>query len=460
MASSFAVAHLGEVTRPPRPAGKAVGGPPLRGVRVAHLSWLGALLALGCSEELQVLLPADAGPDTGLADAGREPPDAAAERDSGSPACDCAAVELCTPLGCVEHTGARSIAANLEHTCLVKNGRLFCFGKNSSGQLGVGDRAQRELPTRVGATNDWLRVAVGEGHSCGLRAPGTLHCWGENALGQLGLGDTEPRLTPVQVGALDDWEALACGGANCCAHRAGGTMYCWGDNLEGKPAQDDPYGEPDVLEPRPAATDVGFDRSALGQGHACAIGVEGDLYCWGRNILGETGTAPGVSQLRVPTLVAAEDSDWSSVAAAQHHSCGVREDGSLWCWGKNTHQQLGLPPAPDGGDEVLTPAQVGSEQNWASAGAGWFHTCALARDGVLSCMGRSLEGQLAQPPGEPIGTLLPVTGVESVDSMALGSFHTCAIADLVPYCWGENTYGQLGVGDVERRYVPTEVPVP
>jgi alpha-tubulin suppressor-like RCC1 family protein len=456
------------------PSFAVIGGPPLRRVRFAHSLWhalglLGGLVAIGCSDELQVLAPADAGADAASTDAAEPLVDAGPAPDAGPNACGgCGALQLCSTTGCVDVSGIRSISANLEHTCLVKGGRLFCFGKNAGGQLGLDDRLQRELPSRVGVTSDWLQVGVGEGHSCGLRAPGALYCWGDNTLGQLGLGDTVPRLEPTRVGALDDWERLACGGANCCALRAGGALYCWGDNLEGKPAQGDGFSEPDVLEPRPAATEQRFAELAIGQGHVCAISLDGELFGWGRNIAGETGTAPGVAQLRVPTRVGSER-DWVSVAAAQHHSCGVRGDGSLWCWGKNTHQQLGLPPVPDGGEDVLMPALVGSERDWAAVAAGWFHTCALARDGGLYCMGRSEEGQLAQPAGAPIGTLTPVFGLEATPPpegafgpLALGSFHSCALQQdgTTAYCWGENNAGQLGVGDLARRYTPTAVAVP
>jgi alpha-tubulin suppressor-like RCC1 family protein len=172
--------------------------------------------------------------------------------------------------------------------------------------------------------------------------------------------------------------------------------------------------------------------------------------------MGEAGLGPDRGQVREPTRIGSE-TDWVSIAGSQHHSCGVRADGSLYCWGQNPFFELG---SPDPMHIAFEPERVGSESDWASVGAGWFHTCALKRDGRLYCFGRAIEGQLGQGGSiDPIAELTLVVSPERWQRYALGSFHTCGIAeDDGLYCWGMGEDGQLGFGDNERRHMPERVP--
>jgi len=424
---------------------------------------LSSLLA-GCKASIEVLQPDVV--DAAMPDAGKGPIDAPDLPDGPLPSSDatcggCAAGQLCSAGSCVERRGLTMVEAGRVHTCLIADGRLFCWGANEHGELGLGDVDGRQGISRVGAANDWLAVSGGEEHSCGLRAPGRLFCWGDNSKGQLGVGDTERRPSPTPVGAGDDWEAIFCGGDNCCALRDAGRLYCWGDNLEGKPGQDDGYSEPDVLEPREVVGDRRYRVVALGQGHVNAITEAGELLGWGRTPQGETGTGVVLGHLRAPMAVAvAADSRWVSVAAAQHHSCAVDEDGGLYCWGMSDFGELGGGVVDDV-SVVATPARVGSDSDWAAVAAGWFHSCATKRDGRLHCWGRAIEGQLGQGGGDPVpqpNLVMPELGWKPP---VLGGFHSCALTgDGALYCWGQNNQGQLGLSGVDRVHEPTEVVIP
>ena len=92
------------------------------------------------------------------------------------------------------------IATGAHHTCAVRTDRsLWCWGWNANGQLGLGDRANRLVPTRVGTDQNWAHVALGAYHTCAVRTDRSLWCWAENFAGQLGLGDTTDRLVPSRV---------------------------------------------------------------------------------------------------------------------------------------------------------------------------------------------------------------------------------------------------------------------
>ncbi len=396
-------------------------------------------------------------------DAAEPTPDAA----SPTGECDaCAVGQLCAIDRCVDAAGVTSLSAVHAHACQVADGQLFCWGSGGDGQLGAGDARDRNAPSRVGSFNDWLQVSTGETHSCALRSPGVVYCWGGNSSGQLGLGDVDARRQPSALPFPAFVRELACGGTSCCAIDRGDQLWCWGDNLEGKAAQDDAYGSSDVTAPLRARVAEGsrWRTLAVGQGHVCAIQQDGSLWCWGRNTNGQLGIGPEPGQTRVPGRVGSA-ADWTAIAAGQHHTCGVREDGSLWCWGDNAFFEIA---APDPALRYPEPRQLGAAIEWTAVATGWFHSCAIARDARLFCWGRAIEGQLGQempiagqrmdlegfPLPEPGWVAMPASWQRVVN----GNFHTCGVdASGATLCWGENGAGQLGVGDDMRRQVPTRV---
>ena len=104
--------------------------------------------------------------------------------------------------GSVERTGRvwRNVSGGFSHTCGVRTDQsLWCWGFNFHGQLGLGDRSHRRMPTRVGTDANWALVTPGGDHTCGVRTNRSLWCWGRNADGQLGLGDLTNRRLPKRV---------------------------------------------------------------------------------------------------------------------------------------------------------------------------------------------------------------------------------------------------------------------
>ena len=127
-----------------------------------------------------------------------------------------------------------------------------------------------------------------------------------------------------------------------------------------------------------------------------AIDVDGTLWCWGyaagvsRGYLGD-GTTNGSS---VPIQIGT-DTDWSSVSAGTNHTCAIKTDGSLYCWGSNYSGQIGIGSV----DEVFglgqdTPVQVGTDSDWRSVSAGSLNTCAVKTNNDLYCWGINTNGQI------------------------------------------------------------------
>jgi alpha-tubulin suppressor-like RCC1 family protein len=343
------------------------------------------------------------------------------------------------------------------HTCALRSTKaLYCWGGNFLGQLGDGTTTQRIIPVAVsGGFTDWVTVSAGGYHTCGLRGGGILSCWGKNLFGQLGDGTDINRLIPYPVsGGFTDWVIVSSGGEHTCALRVTGELFCWGGDDYGQLGD----GSPGGFRTTPILVSGGYYTWRIvssGDTHTCAIRSNGALYCWGSNGAGQLGD--GTNQDRsFPVLVPVGFTDWVSVSAGYAHTCAVRGTGQIYCWGSNSYGQLGDGTATN----RLTPTLVsGGFTDWVAVSAGRYHTCALRSNGQIYCWGANFVGQLGDGTATNRSTPTLVSGgfTDWVAVFAGGS-HTCGVRSAGSlYCWGDNSYGKLGDGTTTNRTVPTLV---
>ncbi len=161
--------------------------------------------------------------------------------------------------------GVTQIAGGPSHTCArIDDGTVRCWGRNDDAQLGDGSRSARIEPTAVAGLSHVVEVAVGESHGCARLDDGTVRCWGANDSGQLGDGTLVGRETHVSVRGLSTVRAVFAGGRSSCALRANGTMLCWGANGGGQLGDGtrDNRSEPVPVVPAAVATPRGRRPSA------------------------------------------------------------------------------------------------------------------------------------------------------------------------------------------------------
>jgi alpha-tubulin suppressor-like RCC1 family protein len=182
------------------------------------------------------------------------------------------------------------IGAGSAHLCgLRAPGRLFCWGKGSSGQLGVGLPApgRAEAPLPVDDRVDWVDLACGDSSSCALTREGVLFCWGANDSGELGIaGAADPAYVPRRVAADAPWSSVSLGASSACALDRAGALYCWGANPWGGLGFGDTRARA-VPTRVPAAQ--GFLSVAVGRLHVCALDEAGSTWCAGAGGDGQLG---------------------------------------------------------------------------------------------------------------------------------------------------------------------------
>ncbi len=235
-------------------------------------------------------------------------------------------------------TGVVGIAAGFAYTCgWSEDGSARCWGANQYGQLGVGARGLSRPPAVLGLP-PVRTIATGPWSACAVLRDATLRCWGLNGAGELGDGTTAVRTTPVSVAGLSDVSGVCLSYQHTCAWQFDGTAWCWGREFRR------PFDSPPRLVPTRVEGLANVVGMACAYYHACAVLRDGTVRCWGANWSGQLGIGSlsdvGSEPIEVPSL-----SGVTSIAAGAFHTCVVRADEGVWCWGRNDHFQVAPDPA-------------------------------------------------------------------------------------------------------------------
>ena len=241
----------------------------------------------------------------------------------------------------------RGVTTGGAHTCAISvDGAVFCWGRNSDGQLGDGSTTNRLTAVRLQRFAADV-VVGGVYHTCALTPPGAVQGWGNNGGGALGTGSapTEDRNTPADVVGLDsDVVTITAGAEHTCAAKADGTVSCWGMNEHGQlgDGTTDVSGTPTTV----AAAQPGVASLAAGEGHTCALATDGTLTCWGDNTAGQLGDGTNATRT-VPAVVTGLPDGIITIAAVGQDTCAATTTGEQWCWGDNAYGQLGTGKTAD-----------------------------------------------------------------------------------------------------------------
>jgi alpha-tubulin suppressor-like RCC1 family protein len=202
-----------------------------------------------------------------------------------------------------------------------------------------------------------------------------------------------------------------------------------------------------VVVPRSVAAFIGNTGNTTPSFTASSDFISGTLQRWGF----ETLAPANPTQFGTGT--------WSAASSAEDHSCAIKAaDSTLWCWGWNAIGQLGLGSISDG-EMVHGPMQVGSS-TYTAVSAGHNFTCAIRSTGAMYCWGENAYGQLGVgDTTDRSSPTLVLGGITTWTQVSAGDSGTCAVRGVshTLYCWGNNGNGQVGVGDNTQRNSPAQV---
>jgi alpha-tubulin suppressor-like RCC1 family protein len=334
---------------------------------------------------------------------------------------------------------------------------LFVWGRNGYGQLGDNTSVAKSNPvqTVTGGIN-WKQIASGTYHTEAVKVDGTLWCWGYNNQGRLGDNTTTNRSSPVQTVTFGtNWKQVSCGYHNTAGIKTDGTLWNWGYNYNGQ------LGDNTIVSKSSPVQTVAFGTNwkqvSSGYYNRAAIKTDGTLWCWGKNSYGQLGDNT-TTQRSSPVQTVAFGTNWKQVSCGTYSSytTAIKNDGTLWCWGYSGYGQLG----DNTGTQRSSPVQtITYGTNWKQVASGGNHTAAIKTDGTLWCWGKNSYGQLGDNTvtqrSSPVQTITYGTNWKQV---SCGLNHTAAIkTDGTLWTWGDNaTYGQLGDNSTTKRSSPVQ----
>ncbi|MBM4373803.1 MAG: choice-of-anchor D domain-containing protein [Deltaproteobacteria bacterium] len=329
-----------------------------------------------------------------------------------------------------------------QSTCVIlanAGGRVACFGQNNFLQLGT--TASTAGPVVVSALKDIIGIASGGDFNCAIKKGGNVYCWGNNRnrnnarVGKIGSALLDQSEEPQLVGVTDATQIDADHNM-ACALLATGNVSCWGVNRRGNLGSGTSGAHNGGVQEVPGLTNV--TRIAVGGGGGCALRNDNTVWCWGRYSrcnLGNGNCDGQTSPVQIATVNDGKDiMAMSAQARGAGGRCALRADGSVWCWGSTRQGALGngstcctqSTPSPASGLSGVTDFD-----GYYSGG------CALMGDKTIRCWGRNEFGEAGDGSTGTRPDPVMVQGINDAVDIAAGGRGACAIVTGGGVkCWG------------------------
>lgn len=328
---------------------------------------------------------------------------------------------------------------------------LFAWGRNNTGQLGLGNTTYYSSPKQVGSLTTWSVIKAFTNQTNAIKTDGTLWAWGWNNFGQLGLGNLTYYSSPKQVGALTNWSNLANGLYYSMAIKTDGTLWAWGYGANGQLGLGNQLS---YSSPKQVGSLTNWSSISAGYAFCVAVKTDGTLWSWGQPNYGQLGLG-NISNYSSPKQIGALTS-WLKVSCQSYaNTFAIKSDGTLWSWGFGGQGQLGTGSTTS----VSSPVQIGALTTWSSLSGGAYNCGAIKTDGTLWMWGQNNNGQLGI--GNQTGYSSPkqIGGLTTWLTIVNGySTFTAAISTSgALWTWGLNNAGQLGLGNTTSYSSPKQV---
>ncbi|MBL4797513.1 MAG: hypothetical protein JKY50_08875 [Oleispira sp.] len=367
--------------------------------------------------------------------------------------------------------GARASAGGA-HTGVIKNDRIYAWGRNNKGQAGIGSitsinddseiaTSHPIVPTLISAPSTsaedatetkFVSLAFNQNASTALDINGNVWSWGDGDDGQLGLGiadddiiDETDHTSPQKIAALANIVAISRGNDHCLLLKADGTVLAFGDNKYGQLGDGSNEDQDSPVTVNGLSNIVQISAS-IG---SYALDEEGRLWAWGSNKYGQLANGMKDSESHnIPTQIAI-DEPVVSIASGKGHTLALTRKGQVYAWGLNYSSQVGMRTSETWEKYILSPKLLPWFDDVIAVWAKGNQSFAQRSDGKIYPWGQNMLGTLGlEQDGDVEQPSSPIFGLENVADLGNGALHTVAIRnDGKAFSWGWSFEGSLGGGE-------------
>jgi alpha-tubulin suppressor-like RCC1 family protein len=373
----------------------------------------------------------------------------------------CAASSLCiASTGCCASSECTGAGTSCGGTCNISNACVYPTSSCGSGPTCSGTSFVGQGSCNNGSCATPTATTCSSHLNCGTAGNCLLSCSQDSdcVSGYYCAGAT-CHLTAVSLGNGD---------ATFCALLADATIHCWGYNLYGELGQGNFTNNP--APPQPAVSlPKGAVQIAMQADTAYALLTDGSVWAWGENNKGQLGqgnfTTTGNMGSDTPVQVTGLPGPATAVFSGYWHACAI-VSGDAWCWGENQYGELGngtyTTTAPTG---IAAAAKVPGLGTVTTMALGLNHTCAMS-SGTLKCWGNNNYGQLGIGNFTTFQSATPLTVMlgaspPSITAISASYYSSCLLYSTgVVNCWGYDNYGDLGNGMTPPSSYPQGLPTP
>lgn len=294
------------------------------------------------------------------------------------------------------------------HTLALKtDGTLWSWGRNEYGQLGTNTSISISVssPVQIGSNTWWKYVVCGLDTTFAIRGDkddGRLYSWGSNDYGILGInsGVLLHRSSPVQIGLDRTWKFVNPPSRQnvVTAIKTDGTLWIWGQiqHRLGFAPPEQGRSSPVQFDSSTNWKKIAGPNSLAADIHFLAIKTDGTLWGWGSNGYGQLGlpligseAGSGLAVRSSPTQISNRN-DWTEISVSQDTSFALKEDGTLWAWGRNEAGVFGnnqeSPQGTRGAIGVSSPVQIVTDRKWSTISSSKLFTPYLSGNNTIAAI--------------------------------------------------------------------------